>query len=969
VSLTLIDFFCGAGGSSQGATAVPGVTARLAANHWARAIESHALNFPATEHFQGDLHDADVRRFPAGELFWASPECFVAGTLILTRRGLVPIEDVREGDMVFTHRRRWRPVVAAMSRPADTIILKGVGLAGGLETTPEHPFYAREAIRSWDNSVRQYRDHLSGESAWVGAQHMAGKLWATPVDFGDALAVPPIHDRPIRTDPAFWWMVGRWLGDGSLRITAERGEVTIVCSFDEADDLAKQLNHVAGLVWQRREMRTASAFTTWHPELAVWLAGHFGRGAGGKTIPAWALTLDHWYRETLLDGYLSADGNVGHVTQVSTISKRLAVGVRMIANSLGRNANLKAPHERPGGRMIEGRTVTERPTWGLSWITGGGERRHFSAEAEGLRWLPARALASSGRRVTVYNITVAEDESYTADGIVVHNCPTWSQARGHRRDYDKQPDLFGETLTDEATDRSRALMWDVPRYLEAMQLRGRPVLAGVVENVTDVRSWIAWREWVASIANLGYRTRLIAINSMHARPRVTPYADQSRDRLYLAYWSVSLGRDPDWDRWLRPMAWCPSCEQAVAAVQWWKRPGNDMGRYRQQYVYRCPRVSCSQIVEPAAMPAAAAIDWTLAGTRIGDRTIPLKPKTIARIEAGLRRYARPITLEAAGNTFERRPGVRTWPVDKPLTTQTATATKALACPPMTVPAGGTWRREATPVDEPMPSRTARENDGLAVPPFLTVNRGGQDDLRTSAMTEPLPSLTASSQPFGLVSPFVTVHRGAAGDVRTGGIDEPLPTLSAGGNHLGLAVPPFIAELRGGQDARPITDPMSTVMTMGAHHGLVTPPELAMIMRNNTPRGDPGQMCTPAMEPLRALTAAGHQSLITWEHLAHLLMPYYGTGVARTAAEPVGAVTATDRWALASPAVSVEDVLFRMLEPGEIGAAMAFAASYQVLGSKRERVRQYGNAVTPPVAEVIISALVEAITGEDLERAA
>jgi DNA (cytosine-5)-methyltransferase 1 len=623
VSLTLIDFFCGAGGSSQGATAVPGVTARLAANHWARAIESHALNFPATEHYQGDLHDADVEKFPAGDLFWASPEC-----------------------------------------------------------------------------------------------------------------------------------------------------------------------------------------------------------------------------------------------------------------------------------------------------------------------------------------------------------PTWSVARGQRRDYDKQPDLFGETLPDEATDRSRSLMWDVPRYLEAMQLRGRPVLAGVVENVTDVRAWTAWREWVASIANLGYRTRLIAINSMHARPLVTPYAPQSRDRLYLAYWSASLGRDPDWDRWLRPLAWCPSCEQAVAAVQWWKRAGSDMGRYRQQYVYRCPRVSCSQVVEPAAMPAAAAIDWSLAGIRIGDRAVPLKPKTIARIEAGLKRYARPITLEAAGNTFERRPGVRTWPVDEPLTTQTATATKALACPP-----------------------------------FLTVNRGGQDDLRTSAVTEPLASLTASSQPFGLVTPPFLVPLRSGRNRSILAETEPLATVVAdGGNHglvtqapmlvpvegregkealpasdpmrtqtaraeTGLAVPPFIAVMRGNMDAQPVTGPISTVSASGAHHALISPPGLAMIMRNNTARGDQGQMSTPASEPFRTLTTAGHQSLITWEHLAHLLMPYYGTGVARTAAEPVGAITATDRWALASAAVSVEDVLFRMLEPGEIGAAMAFGAAYQVLGSKREKVRQYGNAVTPPVAEVIISALVEAITGADLERAA
>jgi DNA (cytosine-5)-methyltransferase 1 len=567
-------------------------------------------------------------------------------------------------------------------------------------------------------------------------------------------------------------------------------------------------------------------------------------------------------------------------------------------------------------------------------------------------------------------------------------CPQWSVARGQRRDYDKQPDLFGETLPDEAADRSRSLMWDVPRYLAAMQLRGRPVVAGVVENVTDVRAWIMWDSWVAAIRNLGYRTRLVAINSMHARPLITPYAPQSRDRLYLAYWSVKLGRDPDWDRWLRPQAWCPVCEQQVTAVQWWKRPGNDMGRYRQQYLYRCPRTGCrGQVVEPGAMPAAAAIDWAILGTRIGDRATPLKPKTIARIEAGLRRYARPIAL-----THGAAPPAA--PVESPFPTITPAA-RGLAVPPLLAPAGGTWRDGATAVTEPMPARTARENDGLAVPPFITVHRGGDGDVRTGDITAAAPAVTASGNHLGIaVPPFLTPLR--SGRNRSIRADEPLATVVAdGGNHglvtppllvpvegrdgkealpadtpgrtqtaraeTGLAVPPFIALLRNCQESAPITEPLPLVTAGGNHH--------ALIMRNNTPRGDPGQMCTPVLEPLRALTTAGHQSLLTWEHLAHLLVPYYGTGVAHPVSEPSGTVTAMDRHGLASPAVDVNDVLFRMLEPHEIGAAMAFVSGYQVLGSKREKVRQYGNAVTPPVAEVLIAALVEAITGEPVELAA
>lgn len=509
-------------------------------------------------------------------------------------------------------------------------------------------------------------------------------------------------------------------------------------------------------------------------------------------------------------------------------------------------------------------------------------------------------------------------------------CPQWSNARGKRRDFatSMQDDLFGETAPPEEVERSRALMEEVPMYLRGVQQRGRLVKAGVVENVVDVRAWDQWDRWLGEIRKLGYHVRVIALNSMHAAPPTLNRAPQSRDRLYVAYWHRSLGRDPDWDKWLRPAAWCPDCDQLVQAVQVFKTPGRDMGRYRQQYVYRCPRTSCrNRVVEPEVQPAAVAIDWSLPGQRIGDRAKPLAAKTLARIQAGLAKFARPITLEAAGNTFERRPGVRTWPVDSPLTTQTTTATKALAYEPLIVPAGGTWRDAATSVGEPMPTRTTRENDGLAVPPLL-IPVEGRDGKEPATANAPLRTQTAR-------------------------------------NETGLAWLPFIAELRGGgSDARPVTEALATVTASGNHHGLVAP--AAMVMRNNSSRSGPGgEHCTPVSEPVRTLTTTGHQSLITWEHL---LVPYYGKGVARTVAEPVGTLSTRDRYALVKGDVDIDDVLFRMLEPHEIGRAMSFADTYIVIGNKREKVRQYGNAVTPNVAELIVSALVEAITGEALEVA-
>jgi DNA (cytosine-5)-methyltransferase 1 len=57
---------------------------------------------------------------------------------------------------------------------------------------------------------------------------------------------------------------------------------------------------------------------------------------------------------------------------------------------------------------------------------------------------------------------------------------------------------------------------------------------------------------------------------------------------------------------------------------------------------------------------------------------------------------------------------------------------------------------------------------------------------------------------------------------------------------------------------------------------------------------------------------------------------------------------------------VEDCGFRMLQPHEIKAAMAFPADYRVLGNKREQVRQLGNAVTPPAMNTLIQRVVQSL---------
>lgn len=480
-------------------------------------------------------------------------------------------------------------------------------------------------------------------------------------------------------------------------------------------------------------------------------------------------------------------------------------------------------------------------------------------------------------------------------------CTKWTVASG-RAAADLEPALIEDPLADEAAQRSRMLMYDVPRFAEVHQYR-----AVMVENVVDVATRPKYKNafdiWLHEMTKLGYDHRVISLNSMHAQAGGLP-APQSRDRLYVGFWRK--GDKPiDFEPALRPSAWCPRCTKVIEARQAWK-PGRSVGKYRQQYVYVCN--GCGTTVEPGWLPAASAIDWSIPGLRFGDK--PRAPKTRARVAAGIARYWLPLIVEAAGHTYDaadpKHPQYgdpdsyyRAWPVDHPLRALHGTATKALA-----IPVEGRDGKAALPTDHPLRTMTTRAETALA---FIAELRGGGSGARSTG--DPLSTVTASGNHHGLVVPA-----GGTWNDDARPTDDPHRALTTRDAYA--LVSPYYGN---SAEALPIERPLGT---------LTTHDKYALIMRNNS---GGAEMTTPATEPLRTLTTGGHQSVITPGDLA--------------AAEAM-----------------VDDCRFRMLAPHEVAAGMAFPTDYQWEGSNRNRVKMAGNAVTPPAARDLMSCVVEALGG-------
>lgn len=445
-------------------------------------------------------------------------------------------------------------------------------------------------------------------------------------------------------------------------------------------------------------------------------------------------------------------------------------------------------------------------------------------------------------------------------------------------------------------------MWDVPRFAEHHRYD-----AVIVENVVDAYHWQPFRAWLMAMDCLGYDHHIVMLNSMHAHAFGVG-APQSRDRMYVVFWRKGNQR-PDIERVTRPNAVCPTCGP-IRAMQSFKRPDSRWGRYRAQYVYRCPNVKCrNRIVEPQFRPAADIIDWSLVGTPIGERALK---KYSVKVEDGYEIVQRRTLVDVDGERpvveyTERVPKYRTEEVWLPLAPKTMARIQAgieRYWAPLLVPVEGREGKKAQPVTAPSRTMTTRNETGMA---FLTQFRDRVRDLDPAR--------------------------------------EPLTTVVADGANHGLCqLPAFIAELRGGGSKhRPVSDALCTVTASGTHHGLVT----TYYGNGNT---------VPTTDPLSTCTTVDRHGLIT---------PAGGTWRERATSttEPIPTRTTRETDGIAmGPAIDINDVRFRMLEPREIIAAMDFPRDYVVLGNRREQVRMAGNAVTPPAARDLVGVVAESLGG-------
>lgn len=328
--------------------------------------------------------------------------CFPAGTLIHTSRGQVPIEQIQSGDLVLSHAGRWRKVTKTLERPYDgsMVEIESYGeVSRPLRCTPNHP------VRVYEPSTQTYR--------WIEAGD---------VKVGHLLVMPRLKVGQPLVPEHLAILIGWYLAEGSVG----KNSVQFSLHIDErdfADEIVRCAELFGAKAAQVELTETSARMVSINStRLADFLVEHCGSGAKEKRIP---FNLISGHERAVFDRLMLGDGCEANARgyrhwAYATVSHNLARDVQLLSSTLGFRAGIssKGPHT----SVIRGRQIRGGPSH-LVQIreveSNQGSRLRPGKHGVGAMVRSVREIPGPDR---VYNFSVQYDESYVAEGRVVHNC-------------------------------------------------------------------------------------------------------------------------------------------------------------------------------------------------------------------------------------------------------------------------------------------------------------------------------------------------------------------------------------------------------------------------------------------------------------------------------------------------------------------------------------------------------------------
>ncbi|MFH0713065.1 MAG: hypothetical protein V1722_00625 [Candidatus Micrarchaeota archaeon] len=409
--------------------------------------------------------------------------CLLPGTPISSVSELKAIEDISEGDSVYTHLGRLRKVTKTISRDYKGIIYKVIPwyFSLGVAATGEHPIYLIKTVKQCGHSPRTIckptPSHLKGCTTGYFQQYKPTWAPLSSVEIGDVLLYPRFNNNSqdvqildiklentsfsLKIDADFCRLAGYYLAEGYCN---NRDAISFTFSptetgyMNDVKTLMQQIFNVKPM-----QGKSAGDLVFYSKSIMTLFQSLFYDKSGvkrafSKCLPVFMLNLPVDKQVQILRGWWRGDKG-------STSSRIFANQIKIICLRLGIVPGIRVDsalaHAIRGKHFIGKRQIVATcDNFVFNTLTFFEDKFNLLSELEFSKfnfktnvrhgwiddayvYLPVRKIETRKYAGKVYNLEVDEDNSYLTEFATVHNCWTpWFGVLGDKSGYNSVQEAY-----------------------------------------------------------------------------------------------------------------------------------------------------------------------------------------------------------------------------------------------------------------------------------------------------------------------------------------------------------------------------------------------------------------------------------------------------------------------------------------------------------------------------------------------
>jgi hypothetical protein len=351
--------------------------------------------------------------------------CFSPDTYILTENGYIPIKNIKIGDMVLTHTGNFNKVLNTSKREykGDMLEIRANGLTKPILSTPGHPYFSKVYKSKKTQLLKQKNPMFSAEFM------SANKLTTDNLLFG--VKYPTEDNTDINLNRAL--LLGLYTGDGNLFRNDNESNfkgVRFIIGTKETELIEK----IKELMFIEFELKTHYYYPKnnncvhlmyYSTEIAKYFFKYCG-GPNNKEINKTVLLLPNKKLTNFVDGWYLTDGsdriskNSSVRKSIMTTSLKLAYSLKIMLEKLETSFSISYRKAKKNQLVVKNYYDTSEG-FDFSWVSEHKRKAHsvYYKDNKISRISSIKEIEYNGY---VYNLEVENDNTYIAEGFIVHNC-------------------------------------------------------------------------------------------------------------------------------------------------------------------------------------------------------------------------------------------------------------------------------------------------------------------------------------------------------------------------------------------------------------------------------------------------------------------------------------------------------------------------------------------------------------------